>query len=88
MLGFGIFGYFLKMYGFQLGPVVLGIILGPLMENYYRRFMMDVHHSIPGFFWEMIRHPLSLTLLLANIFSVVTQTKTWTRIIGKVKKLW
>jgi len=88
MLGFGVFGYILKMYGFQMGPVVLGIILGPLMEDNYRRAMMDVHHNIPGFFWEMIRHPLSLTLLLANIFSVVTQTKTWTRIIGKVKKLW
>jgi putative tricarboxylic transport membrane protein len=88
MLGFGVFGYILKMYGFQMGPVVLGIILGPLMEDNYRRAMMDVHNSIPGFFWEMIRHPLSLTLLLANIFSVGTQTKTWTRILGKFKKLW
>jgi putative tricarboxylic transport membrane protein len=88
MLGFGVFGYILKMYGFQMGPVVLGIILGPLMEDNYRRAMMDVHNNIPGFFWEMIRHPLSLTLLLANIFSVGTQTKTWTRILGKFKKLW
>ncbi len=28
MLGFGIFGYFLKMYGFQVGPVILGMISG------------------------------------------------------------
>jgi len=86
MLGFGIFGYILKMYGFQMGPIILGMILGPLMEDNYRRAMMDVHHNIPGFFWEMIRHPLSLTLLLANIFSVVGQTKTWSRILGKFKK--
>lgn len=88
MLGFGIFGYILKMYGFQMGPIILGIILGPLMEDNYRRAMMDVQHSIPGFFWEMIRHPLSLTLLLANIFTVVGQTQTWSRIRGKFKKLW
>ena len=88
MLGFGVFGYILKMYGFQMGPVVLGIILGPLMEDNYRRAMMDVQHNIPGFFWEMIRHPLSLALLLANIFTVVGQTKTWSRIRGKFKKLW
>jgi putative tricarboxylic transport membrane protein len=88
MLGFGIFGYILKMYGFQMGPIILGMILGPLMEDNYRRAMMDVHHNIPGFFWEMIRHPLSLTLLLANIFSVVGQTQTWSRIRGKFKKLW
>jgi putative tricarboxylic transport membrane protein len=29
MLGFGVLGYFLKMYGFQVGPVILGMILGP-----------------------------------------------------------
>ncbi len=86
MLGFGIFGYFLKMYGFQLGPVVLGIILGPLMEDNYRRFMMDVHHSIPRFFWEMIRHPLSLILLLITIFSIVQQTAVWVRIRDRFRK--
>jgi len=58
------------------------------MEDNYRRAMMDVQHNIPGFFWEMIRHPLSLTLLLANIFTVVGQTQTWSRIRGKFKKLW
>ena len=92
MLGFGIFGYFLKMYGFTLGPVVLGIILGPLMENNYRRFMMDVHHSIPMFFWEIIRHPLTLILLLITIFSIVQQTAVWARIRDRVSwrslKFW
>ena len=33
MLGFGIFGYILKMYGFEMGPIILGIILGPLIEG-------------------------------------------------------
>ncbi len=32
MLGFGVLGYFMKTYGFQVGPVILGIILGPLMD--------------------------------------------------------
>ncbi|HLT01223.1 MAG TPA: tripartite tricarboxylate transporter permease, partial [Geminicoccaceae bacterium] len=29
MLAFGILGYFLKMYGFEMGPIILGVILGP-----------------------------------------------------------
>ena len=29
MLGFGIFGYILKMYGFQMGPVILGSSSAP-----------------------------------------------------------
>ena len=27
MLGFGIFGYFMRRYGYPLGPVILGVIL-------------------------------------------------------------
>jgi len=33
MLGFGVFDYFLKTYGFQVGPVILGVILGPMMDS-------------------------------------------------------
>jgi putative tricarboxylic transport membrane protein len=41
MLGFGVFGYFLKAYGYEVGPVVLGMILGPLMDASYRRAMIS-----------------------------------------------
>ena len=57
MLGFGIFGYVLKMYGFQMGPVILGIILGPLMEDGYRRAMMDQHNNLFGFMAQLVGPP-------------------------------
>ena len=53
MLGFGIFGYILKMYGFQMGPVILGVILGPIMEDGFRRTMQDVQNSAPMFLWSV-----------------------------------
>ena len=84
MLGFGIFGYILKMYGFEMGPVVLGIILGPLMEEGYRRAMLDVRHSIPGFFFELLRNPISLVLTLGIIFTILGQTQFWNKVKGKV----
>jgi len=37
MLLFGVVGYFMKTYGFQVGPVILGVILGPMMDANYRR---------------------------------------------------
>ena len=86
MIGFGIFGYVLKMYGFEMGPVVLGIILGPLMEEGYRRAMLGVRHSIPGFFFDLIRNPISLVLTLGIIFSVLSGTQFWARMKGKVWK--
>ena len=39
MLGFGILGYLLKIFGFQMGPIILGAILGPLMDTSYRQAM-------------------------------------------------
>jgi putative tricarboxylic transport membrane protein len=79
MLGFGIFGYILKMYGFQMGPVILGIILGPLMEEGYRRAMMDQHNSLLGFLTQLVVNPVSLALTLANVFTVLGQTRLWAR---------
>ena len=84
MLGFGIFGYILKMYGFQMGPVILGIILGPLMEDNYRRAMMDQHHSIPGFFIQLVVNPLTLVLTLSIVVTILGQTQFWGRMRGKI----
>jgi len=84
MLGFGIFGYVLKMYGFQMGPVILGIILGPLMEDGYRRAMMDQHNNLFGFMAQLVVHPVSLALTLGNVFTVLGQTQFWGRLKAKL----
>jgi putative tricarboxylic transport membrane protein len=85
MLGFGIFGYVLKMYGFQMGPVILGIILGPLMEEGYRRGMMDQHNNMFGFMAQLVVNPLSLALTLGNIFTVLGQTEFWGKLKAKLR---
>jgi putative tricarboxylic transport membrane protein len=78
MLGFGIFGYILKMYGFQVAPIILGIILGPLMDMSYRRAMMAEQNDIYLFLHSFIASPLSLVLTLAIILMLVSQTPLWT----------
>jgi putative tricarboxylic transport membrane protein len=82
MLGFGMFGYFLKLYGFQAGPVILGVILGPLMETGYRQAMADQHNSVLGFLTQLIVNPLSLVLTLSMIFMVLGQTQFWAKARG------
>lgn len=77
MLGFGIFGYFLKWFGFQVGPVILGVILGPLMDKSYRRAMMGAQDNIGMFFQDIVTSPLSLILFLAVIWMLVSQTPLW-----------
>jgi putative tricarboxylic transport membrane protein len=80
MLGFGIFGYILKMYGFQMGPVILGVILGPIMEDGFRRTMQDVQNSAPMFLWSFISHPLTVVLIAITIVMLGSQYRWWDRI--------
>jgi putative tricarboxylic transport membrane protein len=49
MLGFGVLGYLLRKSGFPLAPVVLGFVLGALMEKSLRRAM-----ALSGGGWEIL----------------------------------
>jgi putative tricarboxylic transport membrane protein len=77
MIACGIAGYFLKTYGFQVGPIILGIILGPLMDASYRRAMLAAQDSIPAFLWDLVSNPITLVLMLSIAFLLVSQTPAW-----------
>ncbi|MEQ8397484.1 tripartite tricarboxylate transporter permease [Thalassobaculum sp.] len=77
MLAFGVLGYFMKMYGYQVGPVILGVILGPLMDVSYRRAMLSVRDDPVMFAWEMVANPLTLVLTLSVILLLASQTPAW-----------
>lgn len=62
MLGFGLLGYFLKTFGFQMGPVILGVILGPMMDNSYRQAMASVGDNPVELLGELVSNPVSLIL--------------------------
>jgi len=80
MLAFGIVGYFLKVYRFPVAPIILGIILGPLMDLSYRRAMISVRDDPGRFLLEFITNPLSLVLTLFFLLIVVSQTPIWKRL--------
>lgn len=74
MLGFGVVGYFMKVYGFQVGPVILGVILGPLMDANYRRAMIGARGDMGAFLWDFVSHPISLVLTISFLLLLVLQT--------------
>ena len=86
MLGFGIFGYILKMYGFQVGPIILGVILGPLMDVSYRRAVMSCRNIFHAFLLELVTHPISLILTLSVFFMLISQTPIWPWFLNLLKK--
>jgi TctA family transporter len=59
--GFGIVGYILLKLDCEPAPLVLGFILGPMMEIYFRRAMVLSRGDFTVFFTQ----PISLTMLLA-----------------------
>lgn len=80
MLGFGILGYFMKQYGYQVGPVILGVILSRLMDDNWRRAIISDQESLPMLFGNLFKSPLSTVLLLVVIFLLLSQTPLWKRL--------
>jgi putative tricarboxylic transport membrane protein len=65
-------GYFLKRYGFQVAPIILGIILGPLMDVSFRRAALSVQNDISQLLWEFVSNPVSLVLTSAIFVLLIT----------------
>lgn len=68
MAAFGIFGYALSKLDFEPAPMLLGFVLGPLLEEYLRR-AMTISHGDPTVF---VTRPISagLLILAAIIFTI------------------
>jgi putative tricarboxylic transport membrane protein len=89
MLGFGVFGYFMRLYGYPLGPVILGVILSRLLDDNWRRAIISEREDLGRFFHGILTSPLSLVLFSAVVLIFVSQTPIWTalkkRLFAKAK---
>jgi len=79
MRGFGIAGYFMRLYGYATGPMVLGLILGPLLDTNYRRAMQGAENQLLPVLQGFFTSPISLFLTLAIFFLIFSQTKVYRR---------
>jgi len=78
MLMFGAFGYLLKTYGYQVGPVILGVILSRLIDENWRRAIISEQEDLGRLFMGILTSPLSLVLFGAVVFIFISQTPLWT----------
>ena len=63
MLIFGVLGRYLTKYGFGTAPVILGMILGGIVESNFRRGMI----LFDGDWTKFLTQPISLTFLLLSV---------------------
>ena len=79
MLAFGVLGYFMRLYNYPIGPVILGVILSKLMDENWRRAILSERGDMGQFFANLFSSPLSSVLFAAIVFALFTQTPLWTR---------
>lgn len=67
MLLFGIVGYLMKIYHFSIASLILGIVLGPLMETSLRRHLLINN----GEFLSLFHSPITVILLVVSVLIIV-----------------
>lgn len=68
MLGFGVLGYVMVKFGFPVAPLLIGFILGPLVEVSLRQSMILSDNSMAIFF----ERPVSAVFITLTVIVVVS----------------
>lgn len=65
MVAMGLLGYVLKRYGFAAAPIIMGLILGELVENSLKQSLIIFDHE-----WlRFLNRPIVVSFLLLTLFS-------------------
>jgi putative tricarboxylic transport membrane protein len=67
---FGLLGYLFRIYDYPSAPLVLGLVLGPLIERALRQSMV-LSHGDPMIF---LTRPISASLIVVSLFLLVVPT--------------
>jgi putative tricarboxylic transport membrane protein len=68
-LVFGMFGYLLIQLRFEPAPILLGFVLGPRLEENFRRSLLLSRGSLQIF----VDHPISATFLVISVLLIAVQ---------------
>jgi putative tricarboxylic transport membrane protein len=66
MYAIGVMGFFMRRYEFPIAPVILGVILGPVMEIQFRRALI----ASGGDWGVFVERPLTVVLLSVAVLAV------------------
>jgi putative tricarboxylic transport membrane protein len=77
LIAFGIIGYILNQFQIDLVSIILGFILGPLIEKYFKTGMILAE----GEFNAILEHPIAVTFLVIAVLFLFSPV-----ILGHIKK--
>jgi len=67
MLGFGLIGIIFRIARYPLAPIVIGTVLGPILEENYRRSLLLTDGGVLIFF----QRPVSIVLIAINVVLII-----------------
>jgi putative tricarboxylic transport membrane protein len=79
MIGFGAFGYVARKFQFELAPLVLALVIGPMVENYLRLSLI-ISRGSP---WIFFKRPISAVFILITLALLISPLVPW---IGRVRE--
>lgn len=82
MICFGLLGFAMRKLGYPEAPLVLGIILGPMVDENLRRGLILSEGSLAPFFAS----PISIALVIAVFFTLFGRLKPVKKVTGTI--LW
>lgn len=67
VLFFGLVGYAMRLLGFEPAPLIVGFVLGPMLENHLRRAMLLARGDVAF----LVERPISAGLLVLSVVMLV-----------------
>jgi putative tricarboxylic transport membrane protein len=68
MIGFGVLGYMMRKFKFEMPPLILALVLGPMMESNLRLSLL-LSRGDPTVF---VRRPISAVFILVSAMLIVS----------------
>lgn len=85
MIVAGLVGYILKLTNYPVGPLVIGLVLGPFADGELRRSIMISKGNFIGTF---LKHPIAIFILMFALLQVLNQTPIFKKINTRVSKMF
>lgn len=84
VIGFGVLGYVMNLFRYPAAPLLMGFILGPMMEEHFRRALLYSRGDMKVF----LERPVSAAFILASVallvlFALPMLRRQVTRLTGR-----
>ncbi len=84
MMFFGVAGYLLKRFGYPASPMILGMVLGNLLERNMRNALI-AYRGVGGCIESIFTRPITLVLFLVIVFTILSKQKWFNALAAKAK---